>query len=1432
MTIGNLRLYDVEQDLRRTLPSHLHNTIAPFLYLLQQTDASAKNGQLSIDARPDVQPLLQEMAGQEMVAGGSLISFGAGSQLGNVTVGDVAGGHIVKLSIVIHMIEQVYDVRGMDNPYLGLRSFTYNERDRFAGRARLVSAAQNWLVGIPGNEQPLLFVSGASGSGKSSYAQAGIIPMLEQHYQERHLTVRRAVFTPRTYPLASLRDGLQQLGLPAYELNLQQLEQNPADLFTFIQQHTPPYQRNLIVLDQFEELFNLTTAASQRDALVVILTSLPQFEYIYTHIIITMRADYRDELETYKDLYDLYYQQGQRIDVKAMEEHELQDAMYRPIQSIHPNTGKALEPALYQRLAREAAGDGTYLPLLQVTLEELWRGGSLTLSAYGDTTLATAIQRRADIVLQYHDFDDARAKERSSEQQQLLLDIFTDLIKVPIDSDELDIKRVVRRRLPFNEVSKGSQERHFLIDELSRARLLAKATQRTDEAEYVEVTIIHDALIREWNTLRIRIALLADELRRVECFRVALQEWLNSEKSKPFLLSGGRLLEAEDLLRNDATVLHNPQAQEFLEASVKKRKRDQATQVIVSLVVILLLGGIGFAGWIAWEQQQLATQEAVERARQQEIAEQRAIVAKSQRLAEAAKGLSNHAENTELTLILALEALLRDGSPITEQALRDGLQRMRWIPPVIAVGGLGGGVQDAQFSSDGRTIIIDGYDGKTHLWDLQGNALAVFEKYTSSDLHFSPDGTTLLTVSDDGTLHLRDRTGNELHLFEEKSRINHGVYSPDGQTILTATRDGTLRLWDLQGNTRAVLTDQMSMVDDVTFSPDGKTIMVITRDGTVRLWNQQGNELAILSENTGKIKDAAFSSDEQKIVTISENNTVRLWDIQGTEVDTFIFTMPNANFVEFSSNKKTITVRNHNKSINLLDLQGKRIADFSQPGEFSPDGQTILGNWSHDTVDLWNLRGERLAQLPRFFGTSFSPDGKTIVTVPRSNAVPLYNSKGRQVAVLEGHMNQVLKARFSPDGQYILTVSGPFEGGRVVGSADYTARLWSSYGGELAVLASPAGRYLNVEASLDGQMLVTSGGGKPQLWDWQGNQLATLADDTHGVDHLALFRPDGQAIMTRSMDGTIRLWDIQGNELSLRLDSPRQAHDPFPGLMQNVAFSTDGEQIIVSRYHEIAQLWHIDRTIEPVPSKQSNTGYFYSTFSPDGQILVTSELNTVRLWDLQGNELATLAGNPVPVDIVVFSPDGQTILTASTEDFHSEDYTSRLWDLQGTELAQFVGHRERVTQATFSPDGQRILTASMDGTARIWNLQGDVVAELIGHSRWLTYAAFSPDGQTVVTTSSDETARVWDLQGNELTVLVGHTDIVRKAVFSTDGSRIVTASDDGTARIWLVNREDLLAIAACRVSRDLTNEEMERFAISERWFVFSDWQCPPTFSWE
>ena len=188
-------------------------------------------------------------------------------------------------------------------------------------------------------------------------------------------------------------------------------------------------------------------------------------------------------------------------------------------------------------------------------------------------------------------------------------------------------------------------------------------------------------------------------------------------------------------------------------------------------------------------------------------------------------------------------------------------------------------------------------------------------------------------------------------------------------------------------------------------------------------------------------------------------------------------------------------------------------------------------------------------------------------------------------------------------------------------------------------------------------------------------------------------------------------------------------------------------------------------------------------FSPDGASIVTASTDqTARMWDVATGQLRhELTGHRGPVLHAAFSPDGSRIVTASS------DGTARVWDADKGQLrVELIGHREGVRHAAFSPDGSHIVTASSDGTARVWDAAtGQLRRELAGHRDEVRHAVFSPDGSRIVTASSDATARVWDQATGDLHKdLVGHRGLVFQSAFSPDGTSIVTASADGMARVW------------------------------------------------
>jgi hypothetical protein len=149
------------------------------------------------------------MAESGQQAESSAFQVGEGARIDGINVqGDVAGRDINK---TFFTEELTYDVSDLTtDPYLGLASYTYATRAFYGGREQQLRAAVQRLT-APGAERVMLFVTGASGSGKSSFAQAGLLPALEEAYLPRwhpvHLSLSRISSQGWQYSIAGVALG-------------------------------------------------------------------------------------------------------------------------------------------------------------------------------------------------------------------------------------------------------------------------------------------------------------------------------------------------------------------------------------------------------------------------------------------------------------------------------------------------------------------------------------------------------------------------------------------------------------------------------------------------------------------------------------------------------------------------------------------------------------------------------------------------------------------------------------------------------------------------------------------------------------------------------------------------------------------------------------------------------------------------------------------------------------------------------------------------------------------------------------------------------------------------------------------------------------------------------------------------------------------------
>jgi hypothetical protein len=544
-----------------------------------------------------------------------------------------------------------------------------------------------------------------------------------------------------------LADALQQLGMPGSSVDA-------ATFAAVVREHTPIDCINVIIIDQFEELFT-QAETGQRDALFSILEHLPPFTELRTHLVATVRADYLPELFGHHALYD---EAKRGIDLRAMTEDELKQAIQRPLQQHPQAEGKSFEPALLDKLARDAAGDATYLPLLQATLKKLWDGDEdsslLKLSKYQtklNGNLTAAIQQQADEVYE----------KRSQSEQEVLLHIFLDLVEVSLDDDA---RRDVRRRRTVAELTHERPEWARTIDELATARLLSKGLEQRGGREVEVVDIVHESLIGNWARLREAIAAQRARLQQRVRFELALAEWQSQAQHADYLLSGVRLAEAETLDAQGDVALRSPAAQELLKRSVTRRETERqqrlrTARLVIAALSVLLLLAMG-TSWFAFDQQQAAEQETERADRQaamaqtaQAEAEQEATISFSRQIA--AYSVSERESDPPLALLLSMQADAITSTFESRDSLLTGLQSTQLDATLF---GHTSWVTSVAFSPDGQTLASGSWDATIRLWDvatgqsrgepLQGHTYPVYS------VAFSPDGQTLASGSWDATIIL------------------------------------------------------------------------------------------------------------------------------------------------------------------------------------------------------------------------------------------------------------------------------------------------------------------------------------------------------------------------------------------------------------------------------------------------------------------------------------------------------------------------------------------------------------------------------------------------------------------------------------------------------------------------------------------------------
>jgi hypothetical protein len=117
----------------------------------------------------------------------------------------------------------------------------------------------------------------------------------------------------------------------------------------------------------------------------------------------------------------------------------------------------------------------------------------------------------------------------------------------------------------------GEDNWNFVTTELAGSRLVVTTG---DEKTGEKVTLVHEALIREWQRLRDWIETDHEFRSWQECLRTTIREWERNNRDDGSLLRGARLVEAEEWLKNRQADIYSPE-REYIEKSSKYQLQEE-----------------------------------------------------------------------------------------------------------------------------------------------------------------------------------------------------------------------------------------------------------------------------------------------------------------------------------------------------------------------------------------------------------------------------------------------------------------------------------------------------------------------------------------------------------------------------------------------------------------------------------------------------------------------------------------------------------------------------------------------------------------------------------------------------------------------------------------------------------------------------------------
>jgi serine/threonine protein kinase/WD40 repeat protein len=284
--------------------------------------------------------------------------------------------------------------------------------------------------------------------------------------------------------------------------------------------------------------------------------------------------------------------------------------------------------------------------------------------------------------------------------------------------------------------------------------------------------------------------------------------------------------------------------------------------------------------------------------------------------------------------------------------------------------------------------------------------------------------------------------------------------------------------------------------------------------------------------------------------------------------------------------------------------------------------------------------------------------------------------------------------------------------------------------------------------------------------------------------------PDGEHVLTMADYGAESatqpcvVWDADGKRVSEITPD---------GTCWEAAFSPDGT-LLLTRSLDTVRLWDIHGKSIGSPIVQgTKDGCWYASFGADSKsvlivVIGRSPHVTARLWSHAGKPISPVIAAEGGSCFKSLSPDGESFLV---QEYKNNTVSISIRNLSGKAVGSPMAlgpvnklAPESGSSAVFSPDGKMILT-SYCRDVRLWTVGGLPIGKPMPGAG---VGTFAPNGQSVLAWCDESdngyTARFYDLTGSPVGEQMKEVYGSWSHIFSRDGRLLLAWSGEGIAQWW------------------------------------------------